>query len=203
MKRLIIILSITLFSFNYAIAQDWQKNIFGIQAGANMSNVSFAGIEGKTKIGFHVGANYQRLLSSSLPFYLETGVLFTSKGYKMDYGKYGSEDTWPSDAYYLEVPLMVNYKFKLSNSFKLYPAAGVYYAYGIAGESRDGEQCVDTFSDEGWAKRSDFGFRFALGTELKHFMLSIGYELSLINVYNDSADEAKNRNLFISVGYNF
>ena len=54
-------------------------------------------------------------------------------------------------------------------------------------------------------KRSDLGLHFGVNvTFRKHYNVSLGYDLGLLNILKD-ADEvkAKNGSFFVSLGYNF
>ena len=63
----------------------------------------------------------------------------------------------------------------------------------------------DGAEEEAMFKRSDLGLRFGVNvTFRKHYNVSLGYDLGLLNILKD-ADEvkAKNGSFFVSLGYNF
>ena len=63
----------------------------------------------------------------------------------------------------------------------------------------------DGAEEEAMFKRSDLGLRFGANvTFKKHYNVSLGYDLGLLNILKD-ADEvkAKNGSFFVSLGYNF
>lgn len=212
MKKFLLIVVATMFVGTIS-AQDWQKNIFGIRVGANLSNLTFkssGSISGDIRPNFHAGFNYERLLLNNIPLYIESGLYYSNKGYKLiDY-----DEKHIVSFNYVEIPLMVNYKFRISD-FTLYPSAGVYYAYGISGketyrdEYEGGAEVeeYDAFGEDGEYNRSDFGYRIGISATYKNFVLGVGYEHSLLNVCNakdfDGDIKASNSNIFISVGYNF
>lgn len=85
MKKFLLIVVATMFVGTIS-AQDWQKNIFGIRAGANFSNLTFkssGSISGDIRPSFHAGFNYERLLLNNIPLYLESGLYYSNKGYKL------------------------------------------------------------------------------------------------------------------------
>lgn len=204
-----------------ASAQGLQKNIFGVRAGANISNLSinFDEMNMDFKPSFNAGVSYERLLLSSTPLYLETGLYYTNKGAKQ--GAWEDEDgLYQFSLNYLEVPVMVNYKFHLGNNFALYPSAGLYYAFGVGGSEQEKYKEIDeegtyieiskynVFGADRMLKRSDFGYRVSVSAMWKNIVLTAGYEGSILNTWQDSGDEnlslkMRNSNIFISLGYNF
>ena len=80
MKKLFLVV-IALLMVNSLSAQEWQKNIFGVRAGLNVSSFSTSYDEDlDVRTAFHVGFNYERLLAKNLPLYLETGLQLSAKG---------------------------------------------------------------------------------------------------------------------------
>lgn len=200
MKKLILLVAAAVLFLGSANAQKFEKNIFGVRAGLNVSNVRFNGISPDSKIGFHIGGSYERLLAS-FPLYLETGLQLTLKGCQFDDEGF----TDKLNATYLEIPIMVNYKFNIEDKVVLYPSAGFYYGLGLGGKIKTGGPKKDTFD---YLKSSDFGMRFA-GTALwRQFTFTLGYEFGLTDIndikrYDDDFGKVKPNNFFISVGYNF
>ena len=90
---------------NAVSAQNHEKNILGVRAGLNLSSysISESGVSVSTdsRAAFHVAVSDQILLCDRLPFYLETGLAFSSRG-----GKLSGVSFRPS---YLQIPVLVNY----------------------------------------------------------------------------------------------
>lgn len=211
MKKLILTLVGAMMTISLAVAQNYQKNIYGVYAGLNVAKLS---VNTNSKLGFHVGGSYERLLMNTHPLYLETGIQFTQKGYSLD-------DEYSGNASYLEIPVMVNYKFHFGNTFSLYPSAGIYYAFGVGGKTKEESDKYDMFGKMGEFKRSDLGIRVGVTFGIKRFNIGLGYEFGLMNIskgwdddyidyyaYEEVNDydgfaKAKNGNLFISIGYKF
>lgn len=214
MKKLLLVLVGIAMTAGSIMAQDYEKNIYGVRAGLNLPNISMGGFV-STKAGFHVSGVYQRLLTKSIPLYLETGLSFSEKGYKF-YNEYNVTSM------YLQMPVMVNYKFNIKDIVTLYPSVGLYYGIGIGGKYKfDDEDMFDydedmfdyddeyedtkpnTFGSDGFLKRSDFGMRFCATAEWNRISFGLGYELGFINVVEDFVMNGMPRNFFISIGYNF
>lgn len=193
-----------------AMAQNYEKNLFGVRAGLNVSNVSASGYSADAKAGFHVSGVYQRLLAKTMPIYLETGLQLTQKGCKIDSGK--------ANAMYLEIPVMVNYKFNIKDIVTIYPSIGLYYAYGISGKYKDeytetdGYEEVyisyneDLFGGDNYLKHSDVGLRIGATVDWKHYSFGLGYEFGLFDIAKNEffgPYRVKSGNFFITIGYNF
>lgn len=192
-------------------AQNYEKNILGIRAGLNLSDLSLSD-EGVTfdtnsRAGFHIAVTDQILLCHKMPLYLETGLVFSSRG-----GKVKDDTMRPS---YLQIPVLINYHFNIKNIVSIQPFAGIYYGVGICGKAKDKDENVkyDIFGKNGGLKRSDLGVRLGAGVEWHHFYFGLGYEIGCLNQLKDTdldgdklnKDRAKLRNncFTLSVGYNF
>ena len=210
MKKILFFVVAIIF-VNNVFAQDLQKNIFGIRAGVNFSKIDFGFGALENKISFNAGFSYEHLLKKDIPLYLETGLHYSNKGYQT---KEEDREKETLSLNYLQIPLMLNYKFKVGKSYTIYPSAGVYYAYAISGNHQEiycYDNCdeiykYDAFDDEYGAdvKRSDLGYRVGASAVWKKTVLSVGYEKSLINIGKDTDGlKVKNSNIFISLGLNF
>lgn len=202
MKKIFVILSALLLA-NAVTAQNYEKNILGVRAGLNLSSYTFssggASISTDSRAAYHVAVSDQILLCSKLPFYLETGLGFSSRG-----GKIMNASFRPS---YLQVPVLINYHFNF-NDFSIQPFAGVYYGLGIGGKVKVEGQKGDIFGDDGGLKRSDFGVRLGAGFTWKRIYLGAAYEIGCMNIVKDDLFEGggvkMHNNCFtLSVGYNF
>lgn len=108
MKKVLLIVAAILLA-NAVSAQNYEKNILGVRAGLNLSSYSIsaggASISTDSRASFHVAVTDQILLCNKLPFYLETGLAFSSRGGKVDGVSFR-----PS---YLQIPVLVNYHYPL------------------------------------------------------------------------------------------
>ncbi len=122
---------------------------YGIKAGINVCDMSIkTSLENvyptptKFKAGYHAGVFFLYDLSSVVS--IESGLLFTTKGYSVDLDKYISKDNTPNvrdlkvDGYsrstfnYIEIPLRSRIKvFK-----NIYALAGAYFAVGVGGKDK-------------------------------------------------------------------
>lgn len=184
-------------------AQEYQKNIFGVRAGMNIANVNAkilgldldALVDLDSKVHFNAGISYERLLLNKAPLYLETGLYYTNKGFKVGY----DEGLARCNIGYLQLPLMVNYKFNIKDVVTIAPSAGIYYSFGVTGkikESYDVEYLGDmSYSanvfEGNYIKRSDLGYKLGVSVAWKNIVLGFSYEggfLNLLNVDNIVGD---------------
>lgn len=194
MKKLIFVLAAVMMMAGSAVAQNFAEQSISVRAGLNISKVKTDGFTYDGKAGFHVGGVYQHLLTKKAPIYIETGLYVSQKGFKVD-----SDNK--ANAFYFEVPVLVNYKFLASDEFIIYPSAGFYYGLGFAGKTKDFGVKRDTFGDNGIFERSDFGVRASCTLEWRSYLASAGYDYSLFDA--GKGGKLKNRTFFISVGYKF
>lgn len=170
MKKLLLCM-LLLAATSTVLAQEPPKNIFGIRAGLSMSSikekVDNVSATSGTRTSFHIGISDQIRLAKRLPLYLETGLIFIDKGAKeKNYMGYNGA-TLKISMLYLQVPLMVNYHFNLGRNWAIIPFAGLYYEFGVGGntklEYRGSTQKEDTFGDDSIYGRSDFGGQLGVG----------------------------------------
>ncbi len=205
---LLLLLSIT----GIVQAQELEKNIFTIRGGANFSDLKTDYTPTDSKIGIHAGATYERILSKRFPLYLETGLLFSQTGCK----NFNDDKI---NAYILQIPIMINYKFPLAKNLSVYPSAGFYLSMGLGGKIEDSYRQTQTFGEDGNLTRTDFGFKTGITLLWRKILLSAGYELGFNDLnrseYDYSPDPAtqaprpawdnslKHRNFYVSIGYKF
>ncbi|MCT4601496.1 MAG: PorT family protein [Marinifilum sp.] len=202
---------------------------FGIKTGLNLADIAQdfkdSDDEDDTKInlGLSLGVIAEYEFNEKLA--LQSGLLFTQKGFKEEYKEenYEGEDKWKVN--YLEVPM--NFAYKM-NKFQLY--AGPYVAFGISGkyeweetyngetESGDydivfGNDSSKEKEDEIMLRGFDYGLNFGVGYQAGSFLFNAGYSFGLANLKPDDKSEdsdfdpkdykISNRVLSFSVAYFF
>jgi hypothetical protein len=204
-------------------AQNTAKTTFGVRAGINFQNINGKDFNGdKLKndltLGFHVGANVE--IPFAQDFYLQPGLLFSTKGAKVTEGSVEEKITIG----YLELPINFLYKPVLGNGHLL-AGFGPYVGYGITGKvkSSEGGQTTekdikfkntltasDLDADVVYLRALDAGANFLAGYEFS-FKLSfqLNAQLGLVKINpgyeGDSEDKSseKNTGFGFSVGYRF
>lgn len=196
-KKLFLVLVI----FVAATAVSAQVNL-GVKGGINLSNIYGSDVTGNSaKIGFHAGilADYEFSFNSAI----QTGIFFTTKGYKGD----DEESELTVNSMYLQLPVHYAYKLDISPGTRVVFHGGPYIAYGIGGKITNGID-MDTFGDEGIFERFDAGLGIGVGAEFGAILLDLGWDMGLVDILNVDFMEAdlgnvKNMNAYLSIGYKF
>lgn len=150
-------------------------------------------------VGFVVGT---RIAPPSTPLYFETGLSYTEKGGKGDYK--GNKFTYGLD--YLQLPLLLKYKFPVASETTIDPFVGGYLAVGVGGKIKDygDREAYSSFgSDQASFKRFDGGIR--LGCNLNYNILTVGlsYDIGLANVGHYDFEDTRTGALNLNVGVTF
>jgi hypothetical protein len=205
MKLLIVIIALTTTLESFAQIK------FGVKGGLNFAKVldktnnRTYSDDYKSKIGFHLGATAEYSISEK--FAIESGLLFSTKGFKM-------ENSVPASISlnYLEVPINAIYKIELSSA-KILIIAGPYLGYALSGKIKASEPILGDNEDSKEQKLEigtdikalDFGLNVGTGVEIKDITASLqyGYGLANLSFHSEIETKFKNRVLGISIGYKF
>lgn len=203
-KSLILTISILFFICN-AYSQE-----FGIKAGVNIANVTVSGegldISPDSKIGGTFGPVMNIELNQSFDF--NTGILYSLKGFEMDYGDNGIK----ASIHYIDIPLNLQYGVNMTEKAKLLLQAGPYIGVGVSGTYKErllGQETKEDLSfgsgDDDDMKRMDFGIGLGIGTEINEFVLAVNYNHGLSNLIPNTEDDEKlkNKAFQFSVTYMF
>ena len=213
---MLILLAALFLMANAGIAQT--KTSFGIRAGVNFQNLNGENFDGddldnKLKTGFHVGVDVDIPLAEE--FYFRPGLLFTTKGAKLDDG-----DDTKINLSYIELPLSFVYIPTLGAG-KLVLGIGPYVAYGVAGKIKnddfdenikfENKITLTQLGDEYFVKAFDAGGNIFFGYEFSQkFSAQINAQLGLVNINpkiegvdDDDIGKTKNTGFGISLGYRF
>lgn len=185
----------------------------GLRGGVNLSNLAGDGVsdEAKMKTGFHLGLDYE--IAVAPDFYFAPGLLFSTKGFKVEESEGGVSAEYSETLNYLEVPLNLVYKPLLGEG-NLIVAFGPYLGYGIGGKwkaegeiaeffgSKDGD--INFGSDDEDAYKAfdmganiSFGYMFAGGLSVQ-----LNTQLGLISIANGDGS-VKNTGFGLGLGYRF
>ena len=168
--------------------------IFGVRGGLNFATGGISLDEDKAGMimAFNAGLNMDIRLSDNI--YLNTGLLYSSKGYKFE-GEFIEEEANPQ---YIDIPIQISYRIPIGFVAQLQLNAGVYGALCVSGTVKD--NTFNHYYDESFKNAFngfDYGTQIGIGMIYSHhYFLGINYQLGLNSTY-------QNRNLSISLGYNF
>lgn len=155
------------------------------------------------KAGLNVGVAAGVLLTNRAPLYFETGLYYTEKGGKQKYE--GSKFTYNLD--YLELPLLLKYKYYLSHDVSIDPFVGGYLACGVAGKIKNFQEraaygSFDSDYDDNF-KRFDGGIKLGCSVSFQMLYFGVSYDIGLANVGKDDFDETHNGCLNFDIGVTF
>jgi len=150
-------------------------------------------------------------------FSFETGLLFSSKGYKLDSDYRFYEDMEPSHIYqnailnYIDIPLSLKATTIFPRS-PIYGIIGPYFGIGLngkvivdelsAGVTERKEYKHQIGSDGRW-KRFDYGLQAGVGIIIGKFDFGLNYAFGLANISQLSPYVVKNRIIGLTLGYKF
>ena len=209
---------------NTANAQS--KTTFGVRAGVNFQNINgkdYNGNKLQNQLipGFHIGANAEIPLATD--FYVQPGLLFSTKGGKMDVNDNGNKYTQTTHLAYMEVPVNFLYKPQLGTGHLL-AGLGPYVEVGVGGKVKYSGSGAPANHDVifqntvtpseansgAYYRRVGAGANFLFGYEFSNkISAQLNAQLGLTNInpkdepVHDTKPTAKNTGFGISVGYRF
>lgn len=209
MNKKVTIVLLFLFSAFYSYSQlSWNA-----KAGMNLSRVTgYEDVDLKPGYQFGVGMDY----FFTGHWGIQSSLMLISKGYKTK-GNYNYPDEGDiiADKYdrtdnrvYIELPVMLAYKFNITDQINLVLSGGGYVSYGIAGKHknkitiRDGSKITDkynTFSER--TEKFDTGLGAGATLEFKN-----KYTIGLIGEWglkSTIGDFSKNQTYGLNIGYKF
>src|SRR5690554_5278545 len=178
----------------------------GVKGGINMSNLYGDELDNENvKIGFNVGLLAD--IDFSFNSAIQTGLFFTTKGYKYDSGNLD----YTENLMYIQLPIHYAYKIDVSPGTRVVFHAGPYVAYGVGGSRKasvgniSGEWDVDKIFGDALRqyKPFDAGLGLGVGAEFGPILVDLGWDMGLVSISNSDNGDIKNQNAYLSVGYKF
>ncbi|MDR1526400.1 MAG: PorT family protein [Dysgonamonadaceae bacterium] len=234
MKKTVLVICIALASVAIVNAQGLK---WGVRAGFNTSTISnFPEFEISSeggnlstsspyKPGFQLGVVAQYMLTSQ--FGLESGLYYSQIGSRHEV-KTSLADLYATvitktNPSYLQLPITVLYKFNVGTDLYLYPQAGLYLGYGLAGKVKfsyetnipdvgsedvlgDDSLDLDFFGKDSETNRFDAGLTLGLNLQYSNYVIGVGYDLGLLKINKESetgVKDMKNANVKVTLGYFF
>ena len=171
------------------------------KVGMSMSNLTKIDPNGM-KVGYTFGVGMDYAFTDM--WSLQSGLMFSSKGYKAteEDGEY--KWTGKANTHYLEIPILAAYKMNITDNMKFVVNAGPYLAVGLGGcytdkEEYQGEEDKDHTkifkkydmpdgqggtTSEAICKRFDMGLQYGVGLEISdHYLVNITGQYGFINPY--------------------
>lgn len=202
MKKIKLMLVLALFAMVTAVSAQVS---LGVKGGINMSNLYGDELDNENvKFGFNVGLLAD--IDFSFNSAIQTGLFFTTKGYKYDSGNLD----YTENLMYIQLPVHYAYKIDVTPGTRVVFHAGPYAAYGVGGSRKLdtgelGSLEVDKIFGDGMLqyKPFDAGLGLGVGAEFGPILVDLGWDMGLVNISNTSNGNVKNQNAYLSVGYKF
>ncbi len=212
MKHLITIILIALFAVPADImAQSWN---FGIEAGYVNNTLDVSEYKATSRSGFKFGLDAEYQLANKIC--LEAGLAYIRKGATTSGIRLSGTEINAikfAEMDYLQLPVMIGYKFHIGNHFSIKPSVGGYYAVGVGGYALiDGVDAFNqpytertsTFSGTDGTvyrpcNRNDGGLAFALNIGYRNFSIKAEYDLGLATA--TYYGNGKQRTFSVSLAY--
>ena len=192
-----------------------------IRGGLNLSNIYKEDNLGvysdllKLNPGYHFGCLADIPINNF--FALESGIIYSSKGYKLETYEVGITTTVKQYLYYLDIPLNIRIYSQIDEKISVQVTLGAFAGYGITGTTKTrisgyGQEYTeregiswgnDEVNDD--YKRPDMGLTFGGGLEINFISIGFYYDYGLANISSFQNNGAKiNTKVFkVSLGYIF
>ncbi len=172
--------------------------------GMSMSNLTKIDPSGM-KVGYTFGVGMDYAFTDT--WALQSGLMFSSKGYKYSEEAGGDKYTEKANAHYLEIPVLAAYKMDIADNMKFIVNAGPYFAVGLGGITSYSEEYSGDKDEwhgpkifkkydmpngqggttsEAICKRFDMGLQYGVGLEISdHYLVNLTGQYGFINPYKN------------------
>lgn len=197
---------------------------FEIKTGVNLSTISSTNEEGFFGNNFIIEPRILIGVTTELPltqqFSFETGLLFSSKGYRIVEDNFVYPDSEPLHLYkkvvlnYIDIPLSIRHSTKLLQ-IPVYIKTGPYFGIAINGKTTTDEFLSELFEGYGrhhpnheigpggYWKRVDYGLQAGAGIAISKIVFGLNYAFGLADISQNSINKSKNRVIGLTLGYKF
>ena len=150
--------------------------------------------------GLNVGFVAGMQVAYNAPVFLESGLFYTEKGGK----GYIDAKKFTYDLNYLEVPIVVKYKYYVNNQLSIQPFFGGFLACGVSGKIKNfvDREVEDSFSGDRF-RRFDGGVRLGCGLSVQNIYFDLGYDIGLANICHDYFETSHTGCFYANIGVDF
>lgn len=171
----------------------------GMRGGLTIASYRGGDVGSSANPGFHLGIFGRYDLG--LGFALQPEALFVQKGAELDYA-----GPWKVSHDYVEVPLLLRYRFGEERLLSPYLLGGPYLSFLLSSFSHRSNDLAD-YSPDDWVRSTsdtEFGAAMGAGVEWnlgwRSFLLEIRYSLGLAPAYDTDLLDYRNGALLLSLG---
>ena len=167
---------------------------YGIRIGMTSATVG-GDVDLNAKVGMTLAGVVGMRVSNTNPLFVESGLYYTQRGGKKGGLKVGLN--------YLELPILIKYGFKASDDIAILPFFGPYFAYGVSGKYKLGDEKFSSYKDKAGFKHGDMGFKLGCGAEDNKMYLELGYQFGVANISSVDNISAHGNAFIANIGINF
>ncbi len=213
MKTVKKVFLILIFLLGISVAVNAQSSVqLGVKAGLNFSNLPGGPHELSSRTGLFTGLAIE-YSTETLPIEFESGVYFIQKGAEGRYkesiikGDYeGNAGTFKLD--YLEIPLLVKYRFVSQSAISPYLFAGPYLDINLNSEVKASKNIAYIEDISAEINKTGFGVIIGAGGDFeisnRTFNVQARFSHGLSAVYEDRSDEGEKHRVFtVAAGFTF
>lgn len=188
MKKILFMIVMAFMALT-ASAQVEQGFRMGIRVNGGLTNVT--GFDGD-KMGFGYGLGWVAEYNFNPHLFLQSGLGLQDIAHKEN----GLSGTL--NAYYLQLPIHVGYRFGLGDTTSLFVQAGPTLNYGLFGSKIMWYDDDDETNYFDVAERFDLGLGGRVGVEFSKFQISVGADYGVLDVIKNVRGHNLNVNLGIA-----
>ena len=195
MKRIILLVCLIAGTLGAYSQVTWN-----LKAGAGLSALEGTNYEGDNSIRIvgKIGVGMEVPLNRNLSFM--PSLEFAMKGGKWSFENVNHNETF--SAYYVQIPILVGYRFFLGKSWNMVFKAGPYVAYGLFGnvnvDNPYYSESGDLFGDVGFS-RLDLGAEIGMDFECRKFVIGFDIEKGLRG--HEVIHVIKHNAAYINIGF--
>lgn len=182
---------------------EMSNTYYGLRLGLGLSTVNSdsKALDGnKVQAGLNVGFAIGTQLSPAAPVFIESGLYYTEKGGKSEYE--GKNFTYYLN--YLELPILVKYRYFATDEFSVEPFFGGYLSCGVGGKIKNyGDRKAFSSFKDNYFGRFDGGLKLGVGLSFQMMYFDLNYDFGLANIGQDDFDDTNNGCFYINFGVNF
>jgi hypothetical protein len=168
----------------------------GLRAGLTASTLTGDHTDDVKAFWFPYGGIGLDFQVAPIPIFIETGLNYMNRGFKVDYNEHGHHYSWTYDtAHSLHMPLVVSYHANIGPNLFLQPFLGGFMAYNL--------DEIDKEKSDWQDERFDYGLRFGLGFNFGRLYANFGYDLGLKNLSGNSNHSIHSGEMFATIGFNW
>lgn len=164
-------------------------------------------------LGFYAGASYNVPITSF--FGIAPGLYFSYAGKSEEKTTTGTKYTDVVDMMDLNIPILFNFKWEITDFFGIMGFVGPNFRYGLNyketykyNDNITKDYVITPYkkadgADKPALSRFDLGVNFGAGVHFNAFRVEVGYNLGLLDIDNSKEYTTNSNHVYVGVGFAF